>query len=102
MLLVSFLLAQPVMAADIGLDEARDAAGQCAVCHGIDGIAKRPDVPNIGGESDFYLTKQLKAFRSGERRHHEMSIIAEGLTDEDIEQVVTWFSAITVSVQVPE
>lgn len=84
------------------LEIGRDKAKQCAVCHGIDGIGKRPDVPNIGGESDFYLAKQLKAFRSGERRHEQMSIIAEALSDQDIADVAAWYSAIAVSVTLPE
>ena len=80
----------------------RDKARQCAVCHGIDGVAKRPDVPNIGGESEIYLKKQLEAFRSGERRHEQMSIIAEDLDDTDIADLVAWYSSILFEVRLPE
>jgi cytochrome c553 len=46
----------------------RKKAARCQSCHGLDGIAKIPNAPHIGGESEFYLTKQLNAFRAGERR----------------------------------
>lgn len=80
----------------------RDKARQCVVCHGHDGVGMRPDVPNIGGESEIYLKKQLEAFRSGERRHEQMTIIAEGLDDTDIADLVAWYSSILFEVKMPE
>jgi cytochrome c553 len=82
--------------------EGKSKAQLCAVCHGLDGVAMRPDVPNIGGESDLYLTKQLKAFRSGERQQEEMSIVAEELSDEDIADLVAWYSSIEFEVRMPD
>ena len=79
----------------------REKALMCEVCHGIDGVGRRPDVPNIGGESDVYLTAQLANFRSGARQHEQMSIIAEGLSDEDIENLAAWYSSIQFSVTLP-
>jgi cytochrome c553 len=80
----------------------RDKAQQCMVCHGLDGVATRPDVPNIGGESDLYLTKQLEAFRAGERRHEQMSIIAEGLSDQDIADLAAWYASLIFEVRMPD
>ena len=78
-------------------------AGQmCSVCHGLDGIARVPDAPHLAGESPIYLARQLEAFRSGERQHQQMSIIAQGLTDEDIENLADWYSSITISAEMPE
>ena len=77
-------------------------ARQCAVCHGIDGVAKRPDVPHIGGESEQYLTRQLEAFRAGERRHEQMSIIAAALSDQDIADLVAWYSSLQFEIRMPE
>ena len=73
----------------------------CAVCHGVDGIGKNPDVPNLAGESQQYIQKQLKAFRSGGRQHEQMSIIAKGLSDSDIANVADWFSSLKVTVKLP-
>ena len=86
--------------ADAALGKAKVQA-VCAVCHGIDGVGKNPDVPNLAGESQQYIQKQLKAFRSGERHHEQMSIIAKGLSDSDIANVADWFSSLKVTVKLP-
>ncbi len=78
------------------------AQGTCAVCHGVDGIAKVPDAPHLAGENVGYLVRQLKAFKSGERKHEQMSIIAQSLDDTAMENVSAWYSQIKISVQVPE
>ncbi len=77
-------------------------AAQCAGCHGIDGVAKRPDVPHIAGESDIYLQAQLEAFRSGDRHHEQMTIIAQSLNDEDIDHLIAWYSSIRFDVTLPD
>lgn len=74
----------------------------CAVCHGINGIGVNPDVPNLAGESTLYLEKQLNAFRNGERKHEQMSIIAQGLKEEDVRELAAWYSGLKVSVEVPQ
>ena len=99
-LLAAALLAGPAAAGDIKIGKQK--AKNCATCHGLDGLAKMPQVPNIAGESTLYLETQLKAFRSGERRHEIMSIIASGLSDEDIANVSAWYAAIELSVKLPE
>jgi|RhiMetdeSRZDD1v2_1073273.scaffolds.fasta_scaffold468300_2 cytochrome c553 len=78
------------------------ATQMCVVCHGLNGIGLNPDVPNLAGESPLYLEKQLNAFRTGERKHEQMSIIAQGLKDEDIRDLVAWYSSLKVTVEVPQ
>lgn len=80
----------------------RDKARQCAVCHGLDGLSRQPDAPNIAGDSAIYLKAQLEAYRSGERAHPQMSIIAQGLSDEDIADLAAYYSAIELEAEVPE
>jgi cytochrome c553 len=80
----------------------RDAAGQCRTCHGIDGVGRMPNVPNLAGQSEIYLQKQLRAFRSGERQAPQMSVIAAGLSDEDIDNLAAWYASIEIIVNVPE
>ncbi|HET6159437.1 MAG TPA: cytochrome c [Dongiaceae bacterium] len=76
--------------------------GTCAVCHGLDGIAKNPEAPNLAGENPGYIIKQLKAFKSGDRKHEQMSIIAEGLSDDDMTNVAAWYSKIKITVEMPK
>lgn len=80
----------------------RKKAARCQACHGIDGIAKMPNVPNIGGESEFYLTKQLTAFRGGERRDPQMSMMAKNLSDEDIADLAAYYARIELTARIPD
>ena len=59
-------------------------------------------MPHLAGESEIYLTKQLKAFRDGERNDPQMSIMAKPLSDEDIANLAAWYSSIKISVTLPE
>lgn len=95
------LLATPAVAGDpmAGKEVAEDI---CGTCHGIDGIAKLPVMPNIAGSDANYLAAQLKAYKAGERFHEQMSIIAEGLEDQEIEDVAAWYASIDVSATLPE
>jgi len=94
------LAAVSAQAADLATAKAK--ARMCAACHGIDGIAKVADAPNLAGNGELYLARQLKAFRSGERTHPQMSVIASALSDEDIAAVTAWYSAIRISVELPD
>jgi len=94
------LAAVPAQAADA--DAGKTLAGKCKTCHGIDGIAKIPIAPHIAGESEVYLETQLKAFRSGKREHEIMSVVAKGLTDEDIANLAAWYSSIKITAEMPE
>ena len=77
-------------------------AAMCAVCHGLDGLSKNPEAPNIAGDNATYLKKQLHAFKSGERQNPQMSIVASGLSDEDIADLAAWYSSLKVTVEMPQ
>jgi cytochrome c553 len=71
----------------------KNIAGQCRTCHGIDGYAKIPIAPHIGGEQASYIRNQLTAFRDGTRTHEMMSVVARMLTDQQIADVAAWYSS---------
>ena len=103
----AFLIALGVSTAAMSALAADAAAGRakaktCQACHGIDGVSKQAHVPHIAGESEIYLIKQLKAFRDGERKDPQMSIMAKPLSDEDIANLAAWYSSIKFTVTVPE
>jgi cytochrome c553 len=79
----------------------RKKAGTCAVCHGLNGLSKNPDAPNLAGDSANYLVKQLKAFQSGVRQDEQMSIMAKALSDEDVANLAAWYSSLEVTVEMP-
>ncbi|RLP24657.1 cytochrome c [Mesorhizobium sp. YM1C-6-2] len=90
----------PVAAADAAAGKTK--AAKCSVCHGLDGLAKNPDAPNLAGDSANYIRKQLGAYRSGERKDPQMSIMAKGLSDDDIADLAAWYSSLKVTVEMPK
>ncbi len=67
-------------------------AAQCAACHGADGMAVMPDAPHLAGQNEVYLVKALRDYRSGARRHEQMTLMARSLTDVDIANLATYYS----------
>ncbi|SNR68879.1 cytochrome c [Paracoccus sediminis] len=78
------------------------ATQTCRVCHGVDGAGTNPMIPNIGGQSVEYLSKQLQDFRAGRREDPQMSIIARDLSDDDIKALAAWYGSITATYTLPE
>ena len=76
--------------------------GTCRVCHGLDGVGTNPMIPNIGGQSAEYLSKQLQDFRAGRREDPQMSIIARDLTDDEIAALAGWYAAVIATYALPE
>lgn len=76
----------------------REKALMCQACHGTDGLSKVPDAPNIAAQTEAYLTAQLKAFKSGARKNDSMSVVAQTLSDKDIDDLAAYFSAIEIKV----
>ena len=76
-------------------------AGMCRTCHGIEGLAKIPIAPNIGGEPAAYIMRQLVAFRAGTRVHEMMSVVAKSLDDHTIADVAAWYSEQKASSSLP-
>lgn len=79
-------------AADIEAGKAR--ATLCAACHGPDGISMNDLWPNLRGQKQGYLIKQIKAYRDGERQDPTMLPMVKPLTDEDIENIAAYYSSL--------
>ncbi|SMF02365.1 Cytochrome c553 [Tistlia consotensis] len=99
LLAATLLAAGPAAAGDAAAG--RKKAQVCQPCHGLDGIAKIPMAPNLAGNNELYLRKQLEAFRSGQRTNEMMSVVAKGLSDADIANVAAWYSSIEITVKLP-
>ena len=81
------------------------AAAVCSACHGMDGQATSGGnsslTPNITAQEKEYLLAKLKDYKSGKINHPQMSLIAQMLSDEDIENVSEWYSKIKISIELP-
>ncbi|MDP1650945.1 MAG: cytochrome c [Rubrivivax sp.] len=79
----------------------RIKAQACTVCHGALGLSTTPDAPHLAGQPAIYLSAQLRAYRSGERKHEVMAVMAKPLSDDDIRNLAAWFSSIRVDATPP-
>ena len=102
------LVAAVVTSACSNLPRSRDLAnpdvlGQtlaeqvCSNCHGITGTAVSPNVPNLAGQLEPYLVKQLHEFKSHSRSDpagfEYMWGISRKLTDKQIAELAAYFSS---------
>ena len=71
----------------------------CSQCHGDRGISTAPLFPNLAAQNKDYLVLQLKDFRDHKRSDpHAMAYMwgmANTLTDDVIDNVATYFAALT-------
>lgn len=66
----------------------------CAACHGPTGISPNDIWPNLAGQKEGYLVKQIKAFRDGERNDPMMAPMVKSLSDEDIANLAAYYSSL--------
>jgi cytochrome c553 len=92
-------LCSTALADDISAGRAKAQA--CAVCHGPLGVSTHPQAPNLAGQPADYLRAQLRAYRSGARQNEMMTLMAKPLSNDDIDQLSAWFSALRIEATAP-
>ena len=95
---VCLLLASDSVCSAGDVKAGRAKALMCQACHGMDGLSKVPDAPNIAAQIEPYIAAQLQAYKSGARKNDAMSVVAPSLSDTDIEDLAAYFSAIEINV----
>ncbi len=66
----------------------------CMACHGAEGISPNDLWPNLAGQKEGYLRKQITAFRDGERVDPMMAPMVAPLSDTDIDDLAAFFSGL--------
>ncbi|GJD31364.1 hypothetical protein PMNALOAF_2619 [Methylobacterium adhaesivum] len=79
----------------------RKAATACQTCHGMDGLSKLPEAPNLAGQVEPYLVKALTEYRDGTRNNQIMSVVAKGLSDTEIANLAAYYAGIQIEVLPP-
>lgn len=79
------------LAGDIEAGKAKSAL--CASCHGPTGISMSPIWPNLAGQKEQYLIKQITAFRDGTRQDPMMAPMVAALSDTDIENLAAYYAS---------
>jgi len=91
-ILAMLALSPALNAADIAAGKAK--AVICAACHGAAGISPNDLWPNLAGQKNTYLVKQIKAFRDGARVDAMMAPMVKTLTDADVENIAAYYSSL--------
>jgi cytochrome c553 len=68
-------------------------AQACAECHGPDGNSTNPAVPSLASQPKQFITTQLIMFREGNRKNPQMPPMTVNLSNADINDLGTYFSA---------
>ena len=76
------------------LKAGRAKAAQCAACHGIDGMSKLPEAPNLAGQTEEYLVKALNDFRTGARKNEMMTMMAKTLSDTGVANLAAYYHSL--------
>lgn len=89
-------LAFSIMSSALAGDAAagKTKAALCMGCHGEDGISVSPEIPNLRGQKEMYIIKQIGDFKSGLRKNPIMSSMASGVSDEDAADIAAFFSGL--------
>ena len=67
----------------------------CASCHGQDGAsAIDPSYPQLAGQNERYLAKQLKMFQSGERDVALMTAQLVGKSEQDLDDLAAYYASL--------
>ncbi len=83
--------------AQVGKIKSED--NRCQECHGPDGNGQGPTTGAAGkfaklaGQYPDYMVKQIREFRSGERKHDLMLIMAKSIDDTDARDIAAYFAS---------
>lgn len=72
----------------------KNKSAACTGCHGVNGVSSNPMWPNLAGQQEGYLVKQLQAFRAGVRNDPLMTPMAKTLSDADIDNLAAYYSSL--------
>lgn len=78
-------------------DAGKAKAASCVACHGADGNGIAPNFPNLAGQSESFLYKQLKDFKEGKRVDATMNAMVLPLDDQGMQDVSAYFAGMKLN-----
>lgn len=81
---LQLLLTTPVHAQADEARAKRIAGGSCFLCHGAQGESTSEVFPRLAGQNAAYITRQLAAFKSGQRKSSAMAEMVAKLTPDEM------------------
>jgi cytochrome c553 len=76
------------------IQDGKQKATTCFGCHGVDGNSVDPQYPRLAGQYNLYLQQVLHEYKDGRRNNPIMKGMVATLSDQDIEDVATYFSSL--------
>ena len=86
-------------------DEARAkkiAGGSCFLCHGAQGESTSEIFPRLAGQHAEYITKQLTAFKNGQRKSTAMSEMVAKLTPDEMVALGKYYEKMSIPREDPK
>ncbi|MDH3376510.1 MAG: cytochrome c4 [Gammaproteobacteria bacterium] len=84
-------------AAGGNVETGKSKAELCIACHGVNGNSELAINPKLAGQVPGYIASQLAAFNKGKRNNPIMVGIAQGLSDEDMQDLDAYYSGQTIA-----
>ena len=72
--------------------DAKNLSSSCVSCHGASGISSNPLYPNLAGQKSAYLLKQMRDFKTGQRKDPIMNAMVQALSEPDLEALADYYS----------
>ena len=73
-------------------DAGKAKAATCVACHGADGNSIAPNFPNLAGQSESFLYKQMKDFKEGKRKDPTMDAMILPLDDQAMQDIAAYYA----------
>ncbi len=86
------LLLSPLLVYAADVEQGKHAAARCVSCHGQAGISANPLYPNLAGQKEAYLLKQMRDFQTGKRPDPIMGAMVKGLSDQDLANLAAYYN----------
>lgn len=93
-LLAAALLAGPARAGDPAQGAALAQERGCGACHGARGVSAQLGIPSLAGQQPDFVTLQLILFRERLRDAPPMPDLAQGLSDEQVEDLAAYYASL--------
>ncbi|MCK5263057.1 MAG: cytochrome c4 [Gammaproteobacteria bacterium] len=93
--LVLFMSLAGVVHAAGDAEAGKEKSAACAGCHGVDGNSMVPMFPNLAGQGEKYLAKQIADFKAATTRKDDtmVGMAAMLVTDQDVQDVGAFFAS---------
>ena len=95
MITLGFFLASAGVLAAGDAKQGEALTATCLACHGSDGNSLAGSFPNIAGQNEAYLYKQLVDIQTGARSAVLMTGILDGLTPQNLEDLAAYYASQT-------